>query len=163
VLFTDVADSTGLTARLGDEPAREPLRMLERLTRDALRAHDGREVKALGDGFMASFGSATDALRCAIALQRGVTAYNERADQPLRLRVGVNAGEPVEEGGDLFGATVNAASRIAGIAEGGEVLVADVVRQLVAGKGFLFADRGEHALRGFEDPTRLWELAWRPS
>jgi class 3 adenylate cyclase/DNA-binding CsgD family transcriptional regulator len=162
VLFTDAEGSTALTARLGDEVAREPLRALERLTHEAVRAHGGVELKSLGDGVMASFASATAALRCAVALQRGLAAHNERAVHPLRVRVGINAGEPIEEGADLFGATVNAAARIVHLAEGGEVLVADVVRQLAAGKGFLFADRGAHALRGFEDPTRLWELACRP-
>jgi len=163
VLFTDAEGSTALADRLGDEGAREPLRVLERLTRESPAAHGGAEIKGLGDGLMASFTSATAALRSAIALRRGVAAYNERASHPLRVRVAVNAGESIEEEGDLFGQAVNAAARIVGLAEGGEVLVADVVRQLAAGKGFLFADRGDHALRGFEDPTRLWELNWRPT
>jgi class 3 adenylate cyclase len=81
------------------------------------------------------------------------------------VRIGLNAGEPIaeEEAGraDLFGTAVNLAARIAGEAKGGEVLASDVVRQLVAGKGFLFADRGETALRGFEDPVRLYEVRWR--
>ena len=81
----------------------------------------------MGDGFMASFGSATKAVECAIALQR---AFSEReSDEPLSVRVGINAGEPIEEDGDLFGATVILASRIAAKAEGGEVLVADTAGQ----------------------------------
>jgi adenylate cyclase len=75
--------------------------------------------------------------------------------------VGINAGEPIEEDGDLFGSSVIAASRICGQAGGGEIVVSDVVRQLVAGKGFLFEDRGAVALRGFEDPVRLWGVRWR--
>ena len=66
------------------------------------------------------------------------------------------------EEGDLFGTAVNLAARIAAQAQGGEILVSDTVRGLVAGKGFLFADRGETALRGFEDPVRLYEVRWRP-
>ncbi len=82
------------------------------------------------------------------------------------MRIGLNAGEPIAEEdpdgrGDLFGTAVIMAARIAGQAQGGEILVSDVVRQLVAGKGFLFADRGETALRGFEDPVRLYEVRWR--
>jgi len=73
----------------------------------------------------------------------------------------VNAGEPVAEGTDLFGTAVQLARRICDHAEGGEILVADVVRQLAAGKDFLFADQGEIELRGFEDPVRLYELRWR--
>jgi len=207
VLFTDVEGSTALTQRLGDDKARELLREHERITREALKAHGGAEVKTMGDGFMASFGSATGALECAIALQRAFAERNAslpahpealearpersrrgraesqppahastgsaRADrdvgaspEPIRVRIGLNAGEPIAEEdpdgrGDLFGTAVNLAARIAARAEGGEILASDVVRQLVAGKGFLFAGRGDVALRGFEDPVRLYEVRWR--
>ena len=114
----------------------------------------------MGDGFMASFSSATEALECAIAMQRAFAAHNESADEPMRVRIGLNAGEPIAEQEDLFGTAVNLAARIAAQAAGREILASDVVRQLVAGKGFLFADRGEAALRGFEDPVRLFEVAW---
>jgi class 3 adenylate cyclase len=137
------------------------LREHERIVREALRAHGGAEVKALGDGFMASFSSATRALECAIAMQRAFAAHSESAKEPIRVRVGLNAGEPIAEEADLFGTAVNLAARIAARAEGGEILASDVVRQLVAGKGFLFADRGEVALRGFEDPVRLYEMRWQ--
>jgi class 3 adenylate cyclase len=78
----------------------------------------------------------------------------ERADDdvPIRVRIGWNAGEPIEEEGDLFGSTVILAARIASEGKGGEILVSDVIRQLVTGKGFLFNDRGEHALRGSRTP-----------
>jgi class 3 adenylate cyclase len=79
------------------------------------------------------------------------------------VRIGINAGEPVIEGGDLFGTAVQVASRICTRAEPRQILVSDVVRQLVAGKGFLFADRGETELRGFEDPVRLFEVRWNES
>jgi len=161
VLFTDVKGSIALTQRLGDAGAREVLREHERITREALRAHGGSEVKALGDGFMAAFSSATRALECAIAMQRAFAAHNQSADVPIRVRVGLNAGEPIAEAADLFGTAVNLAARIAAQAPGGEILASDVVRQLVAGKGFLFADRGGVALRGFEDPVRLYEVRWR--
>jgi class 3 adenylate cyclase len=161
ILFTDVEGSTALTQRLGDAKAREILRAHERIVREALKAHGGSEVKALGDGFMASFSSATGALECAIAMQRAFAAHNESADEPIRVRIGLNAGEPIAEEADLFGTAVNLAARIAAKAEGGEILVANVVRELAAGKGFLFADRGEMALRGFEDPVRLYEVRWR--
>ena len=165
ILFTDVEGSTALTERLGDAQARELLREHERITRAALKAHDGSEVKTLGDGFMASFGSVTQALECAIALQRAFATRNESAEEPIRVRVGLNAGEPIAEddpGGrsDLFGTAVNMAARIASKADAGEILVADVVRQLVAGKEFLFADRGDTELRGFEDPVRVFEVRW---
>ena len=170
ILFTDVEGSTALTQRLGDARAREVLRTHERIVREALRSHGGSEVKTMGDGFMASFSSATGALECAIAMQRAFAEWNAGVGAqglaPLQIRIGLNAGEPIAEEAetgreDLFGTAVNLAARIAAKAEGGEVLASDVVRQLVAGKGFLFADRGETALRGFEDPVRLYEVRWR--
>jgi class 3 adenylate cyclase/pimeloyl-ACP methyl ester carboxylesterase len=93
--------------------------------------------------------------------QAGRAAPLRAPVQPLSVRVGLNAGEPIEEDGDLFGATVILASRIAAKAEGGEILVADTVRGLCSGKGFLFADRGEFVAKGFEDPVRVYEVRWR--
>jgi class 3 adenylate cyclase/pimeloyl-ACP methyl ester carboxylesterase len=158
ILFTDVEGSTALTQRLGDAEARNLLREHERITRGVLAAHGGTEVKTMGDGFMASFGSVTKAVECAVALQR---AFVEREGEPLSVRVGLNAGEPIEEDGDLFGATVILASRIAAKAEGGEILVADTVRGLCSGKGFVFADRGEFVAKGFEEPVHAYEVNWR--
>jgi len=160
ILFTDVEGSTLLTQRLGDAGAREVLRAHERMVREALRAHGGSEVKTMGDGFMASFSSASGALECAIAMQRAFAAHNESAEEPIRVRIGLNAGEPIAEEEDLFGTAVILAARIAAKAEGGEILASEGVRQIVAGKGFLFSDRGEVALRGFEDPVRLYEVRW---
>jgi class 3 adenylate cyclase len=79
------------------------------------------------------------------------------------VRIGLNAGEPVEDEGDLFGSTVILAARIAAIAEAGEILVSDVIRQLLSGKAFMFNDRGEHALKGFEDPVRVFAVRWNDS
>ncbi len=74
------------------------------------------------------------------------------------MRVGLNAGEPIEDEGDLFGETVILAARIAAIAQGGEILASMAVRELCAGKGFLFGDMGEQVMRGFEDPVRVFEI-----
>ena len=163
VLFTDLVGHTAMMSRLGDDRGRAVLREHERITREVLKANGGTEVKTMGDGFMASFGSVTKAVECAIALQR---AFAEREvgahhDAPLHVRVGLNAGEPIEEDGDLFGATVILASRIAAKADGGEILVADTVRGLCSGKGFVFADRGEFVAKGFEEPVRVYEVRWR--
>ena len=161
VLFTDLVGHTEMMARLGDKRGREVLREHERIVREALAEHSGTEVKTMGDGFMASFGSVTKAVECAIALQR---AFAEReSDEPLNVRVGINAGEPIEEDGDLFGATVILASRIAAKADGGEILVADTVRGLCSGKGFLCANRGEFVAKGFEEPVTLYEVRWSES
>ncbi len=158
VLFTDLVGHTEMMQRLGDERGRDVLREHERITREVLKAHGGTEVKTMGDGFMASFVSVTRAVECAIALQK---AFAEHEGEALLVRVGLNAGEPIEEDGDLFGSTVILASRIAAKAEGGEILVADTVRGLSSGKGFLFADRGEFVAKGFEEPVRIYEVSWR--
>jgi class 3 adenylate cyclase/DNA-binding transcriptional ArsR family regulator len=163
VLFTDIVDHTQMMSRLGDEKGRRLLREHERITRELLKRHGGVEVKTMGDGFMAAFGSVTKAVECSIELQQEFTQWNESAagrDAQLSIRVGLNAGEPIEEDGDLFGASVIIAARIAAKACGGEILVSDLVRGLCAGKGFQFADRGEHEMRGFEEPTRVYEISW---
>ena len=157
------------------------------MVREALKSNGGAEVKTMGDGFMASFTSATRALECAIAMQRAFAERNEGSlrskgspstssgrtvgeesgrAEVIRVRIGLNAGEPIAEDdpdgrSDLFGTAVNLAARIAAKAEGGEILVSDVVRQLVKGKYFLFADRGETSLKGFDEPVRLYEVSWR--
>jgi class 3 adenylate cyclase len=161
VLFTDVEGSTALTDRLGDAEARDLLREHERMVRDALKAHGGSEVKTMGDGFMTSFSSATKALECAIAMQRAFAEHNKTAEEPIKVRVGMNAGEPIAEDDDLFGTAVNRAARITATAKGGEILVSNVVRELAEGKDFLFADRGEASLKGFDEPVRLFEVRWR--
>ena len=160
VLFTDIVGHTAIMRRLGDERGREVLREHERITREALRAHGGTEVKTMGDGFLASFSSVTRAVECAVALQQAFARHNETAPEPLHIRVGLSAGEPIEEEGDIFGETVILAARVAAKAEGGEILASLAVRELCAGKGFLFADRGDVALRGFEDPVRLYQVRW---
>jgi adenylate cyclase len=111
---------------------------------------------------MASFTSVTKAMDCAIALQRAFAAHAASADgDPLQVRVGLNAGEPIEEDGDLFGSTVIMASRIAAKAGAGEILIPEPLRHLLSGKSYVYADRGETMLKGFEDAVRLFEVRWR--
>jgi len=161
ILFTDMSGSTALTHQLGDARAQELLRVHDAIIRDALRQHGGTKIKHTGDGIMASFGSASGAIECAIAVQKAIAAHN--ADEPdgaIRVRIGLNAGEPVAEGQDLFGSAVQAAARITAHARPGQILVADVVRQLAAGKGFAFSNRGRVALKGFPHRFRLHEVRW---
>jgi class 3 adenylate cyclase len=160
ILFTDIEGHTKIMRRLGDVKGREVLRDHERMTREALRAHGGSEIKTMGDGFMASFNSAQAAVQCAIALQRAFRAYSLQGSVELKVRVGLNAGEPIADEGDLYGTAVIMAARCAAEARGGEVLATDVVRQLAEGRGFRFKDRGTFILRGFEDPVRLFEVGW---
>jgi len=158
ILFTDIADSTALTQRLGDAHAQELVRSHNDIVRKALQQHGGSEIKHTGDGIMASFQSASGALECAMAVQRAIT---EQADEHLAVHIGVNAGEPVAEENDLFGTSVQLARRICDAADAGEVLVSDVVRQLAAGKGFEFEERVDAILKGFDEPVRLYGVRWR--
>jgi class 3 adenylate cyclase len=160
ILFTDIVGHTAMMQRLGDASGRDVLREHERLTRETLRAHGGAEVKTMGDGFMASFASVAAAVECAIALQRGF-AEPLAGGETVQIRVGLNAGEPIEEDGDLFGAMVILASRVCARADAGEILIPEPVRHLLAGKSYVYADRGETMLKGFEDAVRLYEVRWQ--
>jgi class 3 adenylate cyclase/pimeloyl-ACP methyl ester carboxylesterase len=161
ILFTDMEGSTSLTQRLGDAKAQEVQRTHNTIVRDALKTHSGSEIKHTGDGIMASFSSATRALECAIAVQRAFAQHNESAEEPIRVRIGLNAGEPIAEEEDLHGTAVILAARIAAKAEGGQILASNVVHELAAGKDFAFADQGEATLKGFEKPVRLHEVRWQ--
>jgi class 3 adenylate cyclase/alpha-beta hydrolase superfamily lysophospholipase len=161
ILFTDMEGSTAITQRLGDDAAQQIVRAHNRIVRDALTAHGGTEVKHTGDGLMVSFHSATQAIECAIQIQQQVAAYGEEhPESPLRVRCGINTGEPVAEHGDYFGTAVQLAARICQLCDPGTILVSSVVRDLTAGRRFLFSDRGEQLPRGFEDPVRLYEVRW---
>ena len=161
ILFTDMEGSTELTSRLGDSPAQELLRDHNAIVREALANQGGTEIKHTGDGIMASFQSASLALQSAIEMQRAFAERNEaRPDATVRVRIGLNAGEPVREQDDLFGTSVQLARRICDRAEPEQILASNVVRELVAGKGFLFAEQAETELRGFEDPVRLFQVRW---
>ena len=119
----------------------------------------GREVKHTGDGMMASFDDVARSLSCAIAIQDGFGARNATADGPaLRIRIGMAAGEPVDRGDDLFGATVNLASRICDAADGEQILVSDVVQDLGGPLGFRFLEAGLRTLKGFQAPSPVFEL-----
>jgi class 3 adenylate cyclase len=162
ILFTDVVDSTTLTQSLGDEAALVILGVHDTIVRDALSALGGREVKHTGDGIMASFISATGAVRCAIQIQRDLDKHAKaNPHRQLKVRVGAAAGEPVEQHHDLFGATVQLASRLCAHAQPEQILVSNAIAELCLGKGLLFEDLGEVTLKGFGYPIRAHAAAWK--
>ena len=160
ILFTDIVGSTSLTQRLGDAAAMALLRTHDRIVRDALSTHNGREVKHTGDGIMASFNLVGDAALSAVRIQRAVAEYNATATDPLQLKVGLAAGEPVTEAGDLFGAVVQLAARLCEQAGANDVLCSSAVRDLSLGKRLRFVDRGEATLKGFDEAIHVYELVW---
>ncbi len=161
VMFTDIVGSTEMCSRHGDDAAIEMLGVHDRLVRQALGDNKGREVKHTGDGIMASFLSPACAVRCACQIQRGLADQQEAAPRhPVVVRIGITAGEPVEQHDDLFGSTVQLAARLCAQAEPGQVLVSNVIADLCIGKGLKFVDAGEATLKGFEKPipTRAVEV-----
>ncbi len=153
VVFTDIVDSTKFMARVGDKQGREAMRAVEQRVGDLTHQHGGRVIKNLGDGSLVSFGSNTAALRFALDLQ------SNRDPDSLQLRIGMAAGEPIEEGGDIHGAVVAYASRVADLGDAGEIVASDTVRQLAMGKGFEFAPMGQFELKGFEEPATVWKVS----
>lgn len=162
VLFTDVVNSTALTQSLGDEAALAILGVHDAIVRDALAVLGGREVKHTGDGIMASFVSAASAVRCAIQIQRELEKHaQENPERALKIRVGAAAGEPVEQNNDLFGSTVQLASRLCAHAQPEQIVVTNAIAELCIGKGLSFEDMGELTLKGFASPIRAHAAAWR--
>lgn len=162
ILFTDVVNSTILTQSLGDEAALAILGVHDTIVREALAALGGREVKHTGDGIMASFISAAGAVRCAIQIQQELERHaRAHPGRALKVRVGAAAGEPVEQHHDLFGATVQLASRLCAHAQPEQILVSTAIAELCLGKGLLFEDLGEVTLKGFGSPVHAHAAAWK--
>jgi class 3 adenylate cyclase len=162
VLFTDVVNSTTLTQSLGDEAALALLGVHDTIVRDALSALGGREIKHTGDGIMACFISTAGAVRCAIQIQRELDKHGQASpERALKVRVGAAAGEPVEQHNDLFGSTVQLASRLCTHAQPEQILVSNAIAELCLGKGLLFEDLGEVSLKGFGSPVRAYAAAWK--
>lgn len=162
LMFTDLANSTGITEALGDAAAFALIQKHHATVRRALAVNGGREVKTTGDGFLASFVSVESAVRCATEIQRAL----ERQSAPstgfaLQVRIGLGAGEPVSRGGDLFGSVVNQTARICACAKPGQILVSRVVRDLCVGKKLKFSPIGALRLRGFPHPVDVDEVLWK--
>jgi len=151
VLFVDIAGSTERVALIGDKPWRELLNEFYRRTREVLQDYRGREVSTAGDGFLATFEGPARAIRCANALNNAVRSLN------LKVRCGIHTGECELIGDDLAGIAVHIGARVASLAIPGEVLVSQTVRDLVAGSGLAFEDRGTLRLKGVPDEWRLFQ------
>ena len=161
VLFTDIANSTEMTSRFGDRATMAMLSVHDGIVRGALRNNNGREIKHTGDGIMAAFLSAADAVRFACQVQEALDAHNQPGPEfPVMVRIGISAGEPVEQGNDLFGSTVQLAARLCARAEPGQVLVSSLVADLCDGESLRFSETQGVQLKGFDQDveTRFVEL-----
>jgi pimeloyl-ACP methyl ester carboxylesterase len=152
VMFTDIVQSTELAGQLGDQRWKHLLAAHDQFIRAHLDTYQGREIKSLGDGFLATFDGPVRGVRCAAEIAKGIK------DLGIRIRVGLHAGECVEMGTDIGGVTVHVAARVADAAGAGEVLITDAVKGLVAGAGISVLDRGTRTLKGVPDPQRLFAL-----
>jgi len=160
IVFTDIVDSTVLTARLGDQAWLELVRRHNAVIEDATAAHGGTVVETQGDGSMLAFSSARRAVACAQAIQREIDSAFADASPPIRVRIGVHTGDALHEADHFFGTTVNYAARVASQALGGEVLVSNLVRELVAGggSGIAFLESRDVELKGLDGSHRLFAV-----
>lgn len=156
-LFTDIVESTSLTENYGDILAMTILRKHNEIVRYSIQKNNGNEVKHTGDGIMASFISTSKAVRGALEIQKELKEYRvKNPNVPLHVKIGINAGEPVTEGDDFFGAAVQLSKRICDLAEPDQVLISEVVKELCLGRNFKFSDLGEQTLKGFTLPVKVF-------
>lgn len=161
--FTDIEGFSTYADKHGDEAASRLLSQHNQIVRAALQRHNGLEIKQLGDGFMVSFASARRALLCMAEIQAEIQQLQRDQGLDLNVRIGVHAGEAIHEEQDVIGRTVNMAERIMSTARGGQVYVSDVVRNLAGPVPSLeYVDRGDHELKGFNEPQRLYEVRPAP-
>ena len=164
LLFTDIEGSTPLNERLGDQRWMQLLRAHNALVREELRSHDAFEVKTEGDGFMVAFGSARKALQCAIAIQRSFAAHDwgdQVKEGSIRVRIGLHTGEMIQDAGDFYGKHVNLASRIANEAQGGEILVSSLLRELTESAGDIaFGKERKLTLKGLSGSQGVFSVRW---
>ncbi len=160
ILFADITDSTALTERLGDSAFRDKARDLDAALRTIIRTNAGTPIegKLLGDGVLAVFTSARQAIEAALACGKA------GSDAGLPLHLGLHAGDVIREDNNVYGGAVNIAARISGLSAPGEVLVSDTVRGLArTSAGVTFEDRGEQSLKGVGEPVRVWAVSPSPS
>jgi class 3 adenylate cyclase len=159
VMFTDIVDSTPLNQQYGDEAWAEILAEHRRVVRGCVADCRGREVGTQGDGFLVRFESPDEAAACAIALQRHLLGARAHDDRTVHVRIGIHAGEVVQNDDDLVGRVINLASRVTGAAAPDEILVTEPFADHLTG-GHPLVDRGLKTLKGFDQPRHLLALAW---
>jgi class 3 adenylate cyclase len=152
VLFTDIVDSTARASEVGDRRWRDLLAEHDRLIRAELERSGGREIKTTGDGFLATFDGPARAVRAALAMRDALT------EAGVPIRAGLHTGEIELVGDDIAGVSVHIGARVAAMAGPGEVLVSSTVRDLVAGSGITFEDRGTHILKGVPDEWHVYAV-----
>jgi class 3 adenylate cyclase len=150
-----------MTSTLGDARALHLLHVNNALTRNALRAYRGREIKHTGDGIMASFTAVADAIACAVEIQRAVAGHNRHhPEEAIFVRIGLAAGEPIEEHGDFFGHAVQLAARLCALAQPSQILVSQLIFELAQDSDVALEEMGPVQLKGFEVETHVYSIPW---
>lgn len=155
IMFSDIEESTALNERIGDRAFVRLIGKHDKMVRGHVKRHSGHVVKSQGDGFMVAFAEPEQAVRCALSVQQSL----RRQPNNIRVRIGIHTGKSVRRGDDLFGRNVAMAARVAGEAEGGEVLVSEVVRDAVNDSDLVFDDGRDAELKGFSGSYRLYAVA----
>ena len=160
IMFSDIEGSTAMADRLGDSRFMDVLREHNAVIREQVRANGGFEVKSEGDGFMVAFQSARKALACASAIQQAFVERNGTVEEPVRVRIGLHAGEVIKEGEDFFGRNVIMAARVASQAHGGEILASSVLKALVEGSNVSWGEQRTVELKGLSGDHEIWPVNW---
>ena len=156
ILFSDIEESTALNERIGDRAWVRLIERHDRMVRRHVKNHSGHVVKSQGDGFMVAFAHPEEAVRCSVDVQRSLG----KRPNGIRVRIGIHMGKSVRRGDDLFGRNVAMAARVASEADGGEILVSEVVRDAVSDTDDITFDDGRDAeLKGFSGSHRLYAVA----
>src|SRR6476619_7803734 len=155
ILFSDIEQSTALNERIGDRAWVRLIGNHDKLVRRHVKQHSGHVVKSQGDGFMIAFAHPEEAVRCSVDVQRSL----RMRPNGIRVRMGIHMGKSVRRGDDLFGRNVAMAARVAALADGGEILVSEVVRDAVSDEDIAFDDGRDVELKGFSGPHRLYAVA----
>ncbi len=161
IMFTDIVSSTLITYKRGDDAAQTYIRCHNAIVRQALAQFNGEEVKHTGDGIMACFQTPADAIEAAVAIQRAVAAHNaEHPTEEFQLRIGLNTGEPIREDNDLFGSSVQLASRTCDQSGPGQIFISNVVNELIADRGYPITMQPPRKLKGIKEAQIFHSVQW---
>jgi class 3 adenylate cyclase len=159
-MFTDLEQSTSMVNELGEREAYRVVSRHNDLLREQFRTYRGHEAKRIGDGFLVLFASARDGMNCAVAIQRSLA--KESSNGRIRVRIGLHIGEVLWDDNDIFGSAVNFAARVSAQANGGEVLISALLREVMAVSGeFHFGEERTAALKGFKGEHAMTLLVWQ--
>ena len=161
VFFTDIVDSTAKQQKNGDHWMMDVIRAHNEIVREGIKKHSGREIKHTGDGIMATFPAAQNAIEAAVLMQRGFKRFSSvMPDREFEVRVGISAGEPIHESGDIFGTPVNLAARVLSKTDPNQICVSSIVKDLCQGKDYTFTPHGTFELKGFPEAQVIYQLSY---